>query len=90
MLKHRFRDNVIQLWHAKLYESNTLFFYRMFETEFKFENYLLITTNKCLHNQYQDLGYPLIIWKSKRGEIMVIIREEKLCKLCNSKAVESE
>ena len=80
MLKQRIRDNYIQIWHAKLNESNKLFYYRMFKTEFQLKNYLLITTNECLQKQLSR--FRLIILSSsgnrKRGDIMVLL-EKKDC-----------
>ena len=90
MLKQRIRDNYIQVWHAKLNESNKLFYYRMFKTEFQLENYLLITTNECLQKQLSRFRLSSHHLEIEKGRHNGIIREERLCKLCNSKAVESE
>ena len=69
------------------------FYYRMFKTEFQFENYLLITTNECLQKQlsrFRLSSHHLEIEKGRHNGIIREVSEERLCKLFNPKAIESE
>ena len=81
-VKKRLEDQFIQAWTSINFSANSSINYRIFKTEFKFENYLAILPPKLkqafinyrLNNNY----LPVI-----NGQWKNIPRCERLCKMCN-------
>ena len=89
MLKQRIRDNYIQVRNAQLNESNKLFTIECLKlNSYSKTTYLLQQTN-VYETNYQDLGYPLIIWKSKRGDIMVLLEKKDYANYVTLKLLKS-
>ena len=89
-LKSRLRDQFMQDWSSYINNSSKLSYYCNFKEEFKFENYLTSIQNDHLRKHLTSIrlsSHPLEIETGRKNGID---RNNRLCKLCSMKVVESE
>ena len=82
-VKQRLKDQYIQCWRSNVDTNGICCNYRIFKTDFKFENYLLKLPNKLMK--------PLLTMRVSNNKFPVnhsryfgIPRGERVCSLCNS------
>ena len=90
LLLQRIRDQYIQTWFAKIQDSSKLYYYRLFKTNFEMEPYLTVTKNNILQMQFARFRLSAHQLNIEKGRHLQLNRNERLCTLCNSSAVESE
>ena len=92
IINQRILDQYIQSWNAAVRITSKLDYYENIKTTFEYEPYLDILANSasrraltqlriCSHNLEIEFG---------RFNNIRVSRENRLCKLCNMKSVESE
>lgn len=89
-LKSRLHDQFVQDWSSYIRNAPKLSYYCNFKTDFKFEMYLTYLSNDHLRKQITCIrlsSHPLEIEVGRRNGID---RNDRLCKLCNMKVIESE
>ena len=90
LLLQRIQDQYIQTWFAKIQDSSKLYYYRLFKTNFEMEPYLTVTKNNILQMQFARFRLSAHQLNIEKGRHLQLNRNERLCTLCNSSAVESE
>ena len=81
-LKQRLTDQFRQNWHTCIMESAKSLNYRLFKTDFEFENYfnILSKKNAILFCRFRTTNHHLPI---ETGRWINIAREHRTCNLCN-------
>ena len=90
LLKSRIRDQLVQEWSGNVNSMSKLDSYCKYKTEFCFEKYLDVISNDKLRHQLTCLRLCSHSLEIELGRYNNIERNNRLCKLCNQTAVESE
>jgi len=90
LLKSRIRDQFVQEWHDSINAMSKLDSYCKYKTEFCFEKYLDVITNDKLRKLLTSIRLCSHSLEIEVGRYYNIERDNRLCKLCNQNAVESE
>ena len=82
-LKQNLCDQFIQKWFSDIRNSSRGQFYKLFKTDFYFENYLsrLSFQNRCWITKLRTSNLRLPI---ETGRWFKVLRENRICKLCNT------
>jgi exonuclease III len=86
----RIYDQYIQQWFSEIGTLNKLESYRLFKDSFTCEKYLSCVDNtkyRVALTRFRCSAHKLLI---EEGRYRNIIREERICRLCNMNLVESE
>ena len=88
-VKQRLRDQFVQEWYGNVQSSDKALTYRLFKTEFKFEEYLvkLPTKYKIAMIKFRMCNHKLPI---ERGQYRNIPRSDRYCELCNDNKLGDE
>jgi hypothetical protein len=90
MFKNRLRDQFLQDWSASIRSMPKLEYYCNFKKEFKFENYLNVIENDALRNCLARFRLSSHNLEIETGRYSGIVRENRLCKMCNQNVIENE
>ena len=90
LIKSRIRDQFIQEWSLNINSMSKLDCYCKYKTEFCFEKYLDVILNDKLRQHLTCLRLCSHSLDIELGRYNNIERSNRLCKLCNQNAVESE
>ena len=87
--RKRLQCELIQEWEKCLQESNKCITYRTIKDTFEFENYLYVIPKPwCVYiAKFRLSSHKLPI---ETGRYTNILREERLCKKCNSNSIGDE
>ena len=89
MIKQRMKDQYIQRWNEEIYNNSVCFNYRMFKTDFKFENYLT-TLERPLRTgmlKFRVSNHKLPIHAQR---FLNIPRGERVCLMCDAGEIGDE
>ena len=89
-LTQRLKDMYMQIWTASLTLTNKSFYYKMFKSEIRKEDYLSKVTIRKFRtalSRFRCSSHDLFI---ETGRYINIIREQRICKLCNFNLIEDE
>ena len=89
MVKQRLKDQYIQTWTNEINMNNICYNYRMFKTEFKFEQYL-INLERPLRDymlKFRLSNHKLPIHSQR---FLGIRRDERLCEICETGEIGDE
>ena len=90
LIKQRIIDTYKQSWYSTINNSKRLQMYARYKHDFESENYLDFITEKKYKialTQFRLSSHDLAV---ERGRYENLIRNERICKLCNSNCVENE
>lgn len=90
LIKQRMTDTYKQSWYSTINNSKRLEMYARYKHDFELENYLDFITEKKYKialTQFRLSSHDLAV---ERGRYENLIRNERICKLCNSNCVENE
>ena len=90
MLKSRLRDQFIQDWRGSIQSMSKLDVYCALKTNFKYEEYLDKIENENLHKPFSSIRLSAHKLEIEVGRYTGIVRENRICKCCNSNIIENE
>lgn len=90
LFKQRIRDQFLQQWHDCIDNMPKLDYYKKYKTQFCFEEYLNFVKNDNLRKQLSCFRLCSHSLEIETGRYMRTDRNNRLCKLCPYKNVESE
>ena len=89
-IKRRIRDQYIQTWNEEVTSMSKLDYFRNFKPNFEYEDYLNIIMNDSLRKYFTRLRLSSHDLEIESGRYHGISRNDRVCKLCSQKVVESE
>ena len=90
IFKQRLCDQYVQEWNTSITNQPKLDSYRLFKTEFKYEKYLDAVSNVSMRKEFSKLRLSSHCLEIETGRYVNIDRNERHCKCCNMRVVESE
>ena len=88
-MKQRLQDQFIQSWQSDVYVNNICITYRLFKSNFCFENYLIKLSPKLRRNflKFRLSSHKLPIQQLRYADVT---REQRLCNLCPMQEIGDE
>ena len=90
LFKQRICDQYLQTWNTSVQNMTKLDYYKRFKTEFKYEGYLDDISNDTNRTNLTKLRLSAHNLEIEAGRYLNIVRENRFCKICNLRVVESE
>ena len=89
IVKTRIKDQYIQFWNEKLSSSNKCTNYRIYKSEFSFENYFKVLPRKLALSfcHFRVCNHKLPI---EKGIVLNIERNNRICHMCNKNTLGDE
>ena len=88
--KQRICDQYLKTWNTSVQSMSKLDFFKRFKTKFKHENYLDYISNDKIRTNFTRFRLSAHSLEIEAGRYLNIKRENRFCKMCNVRAVESE